>query len=362
MISINDKVSALMVFFLISASQIGVGFLGFQSIINKYAEHDGWISLIIASLGISSIIWIIYQILKNDARGDIVAIHQFTYGKWLGNFLTLLFTIYLLLLATVVLRTYIEIVQVWIFPHLNVWSFLLLVIPLIYYTISNQFRTVVGVCFLGIVYPFFLNLTLLYPLKYADVTYILPVMDHTITEIMQSSTLAVLNFMGISALLVFYPFIRGAGQSQKYAHYGNLYTTLTYLAVCLIAYVYYSQGELEEQIWPTLGLWKIIKMPFMERFEYFGIATLFFTILPNVVLFMWAATRVVHRTFGFHHKKVAVALLGILFIGCIVSVGREGVNILNDFAGKIGLVFLFIYIPILFTINFIRRKVRKHVS
>ncbi|HLR62332.1 MAG TPA: GerAB/ArcD/ProY family transporter [Lentibacillus sp.] len=362
MISRDDKVSGLMVFFLISASQIGVGYLGFQSIINKYAGHDAWISIIIAGIGISIIIWTMYQMLKNDEQGDIIAIHQLTYGKWIGNFLTLIFTIYLLLMATVVLRTYIEIVQVWMFPHLKVWAMLLLLLPLIYYTISDQFRIVVGVCFLGIVYPFFLNLTLFFPLNYADITYILPIMDHTITEIMQSSSLAVLNFMGISALLVFYPFIQESHKSQKYAHYGNFYTTGLYLAVCLIAYVFYNQSELEEVIWATLGLWKIIEMPFMERFEFFGIATLFFTILSNVVLFMWASARVIHRTFGVAHKKAAVVLLIILFIACVIFSGREGVNILNDTAGKIGLVLLFIYIPVLFVINFIRRKVRKDVS
>ncbi|WP_176446780.1 GerAB/ArcD/ProY family transporter [Lentibacillus sp. CBA3610] len=362
MISVNDKVPPLMVFFLISASQIGVGFLGFQSIINQYAGHDAWISVIVAGLGVSAIIWIMYQILKHDDKGDIIAVHQFTYGKWLGNFLTLLFIMYLLLMATVVLRTYIEIIQVWMFPHLKVWAFLLLLIPLIYYTISDQFRTVVGVCFLGIVYPFFLNLSLLYPLTYAEFTYIMPIMDHAITDIMQSSTLAVLNFMGFSALFVFYPFIRESGKSQKYAHYGNLYTTVLYVLVCLIAYVFYSQRELDEVIWPTLELWKILEMPLMERFEYFGIATMFFTILPNVVLFMWAATRTVNRAFGFQHKKVAVVLLIILYIASVISTGREGVNILNDSAGRIGLVFLFIYIPVLFIIHFIRRKVRKNVS
>lgn len=362
MISTKDKVPGLMVFFLISASQIGVGFLGFQSIINKYAGHDAWISIIVAGLGISVIIWIMYQLLKHDENGDIVAIHQFTYGKWLGNFLTLLFIMYLLLMATVVLRTYVEIIQVWMFPHLRVWAFLLLLIPLIYYTISDQFRMVVGVCFLGIVYPSILSLTLIFPLKYAEISHIRPIMDHAIVEIMQSSTLAILNFMGISALLVFYPFIRESGKSQRYAHYGNFYTTMAYVAVCLTAYVYYNQPELEEVIWPTLELWKIVELPLMERFEYFGIATLFFAILPNVVLFMWAATRVVHRTFGFGHKKAAVVLLGILYIACIISTGREGVNILNDSAGQIGLVFLFVYIPVLFIIHFIRRKVRKNVS
>ncbi|MFD1363385.1 GerAB/ArcD/ProY family transporter [Lentibacillus salinarum] len=360
MVAIKDKVSKLMVFFLISGSQIGVGFLGFQSIISQHAGHDAWMSLIISGVGVSVIIWIMYQLLKHNDEGDIVAIHQFTFGKWLGAFLTALFVLYLLFLAIVVLRTYIEIIQVWMFPHLKVWAFLLLLIPLIYYIISDQFRTVVGVCFLGIVYPFFLNLTLFFPLKYADFTHLLPVMEHSITQLMQSSSVAILNFMGFSAILVFYPFIRGAEQSQRYAHYGNLYTTVLYLAVCLIAFVYYNEGELERIVWATLGLWRIIELPFMERFEYFGIATLFFTILPNVVLLIWAATRTVHRAFGFNHKKVAVVLLGVIFIACVSYGGRQGVNILNDTAGGIGRVFLFIYVPVLFIINLLRRKVRKH--
>ncbi|TFJ94445.1 GerAB/ArcD/ProY family transporter [Lentibacillus salicampi] len=362
MISLDDKVSGLMVLFLISASQLGVGVLGFQSIINKYAGHDAWISVMIAGIAVSGVIWLMYQMLKNDEKGDIVAIHEFTYGKWLGNFLTTLFAIYLLLMAIVVLRTYIEIIQVWIFPHLKVWAFLLLLIPLFYYTISDQFRTVVGVCFLGVVYPAILNLALFFSVQYADIDNILPILDHTITELLQSSSLAVLDFMGFSALLVFYPFIREAGKSQKYAHYGNLYTTLVYTAVCLISYLYYNQSELDSVIWASLGLWKIIEMPFLERFEYFGIATLFFMILPNVVLYMWAATRTVTRTFGFDHKKVALVLLGILFITSAIFTGREGVNLLNDSASRIGLVFLFIYIPVLFVINFICRKVRKNVS
>ncbi|SFA85528.1 spore germination protein (amino acid permease) [Lentibacillus halodurans] len=362
MVSIKDKVQQLMVLFLIAASQIGVGVLGFQSIINKYAGHDAWMSVIVAGVSVSVIIWLMYKMLQHDEKGDIVAIHQFTFGKWLGGLFSIIVTLYFLLMTVVVLRTYIEIIQVWMFPHLKVWAFLLLLLPLVYYTISDQFRTVVGVCFLGVVYPAFLIFVLVFPLQYADITHILPIMDHSFKEIIQSSSLAILDFMGFSTLLVFYPFIREAKQSQKYAQYGNLYSTLLYVTICLIAYVYYNQSELEEVIWATLGLWKIIEMPFMERFEYFGIATLFFSILPNVVLYMWSSVRMLNRTFGFEHKKVAAFLSAVLFIACVIFRGREGVNILNDVTGRIGLIFLFIYIPVLFVIHFIRRKVQKNGS
>ncbi len=214
----------------------------------------------------------------------------------------MLFALYLVLMATVVLRTYVEVIQVWMFPHIDVWALLLLIIPLVYYTIAVEFRTVVGVCFLGVVYPSFLVLTLFFPIKYAEPANIMPVMDHSVVEIMQSSSLASLSFMGISALLVFYPFIRDAVKSQKFAHLANGSTMLVYLAICLVSYLYYNQMELENIIWATLELWKVIELPFMARFEYFGIATLFFSILPNVALFTWASARSLDRVFGAGHK------------------------------------------------------------
>ncbi|TRM12199.1 GerAB/ArcD/ProY family transporter [Lentibacillus cibarius] len=359
MISLKDKVSGSMVFFLITASQVGVGVLGFQSVINKYAEQDAWMSLIVAGGAVSVIIWIMYGMLSNNAEGDIAAIHEFTYGKWLGAFFTILFSAYLLLMALVVLRTYIEIIQVWMFPHVKVWALLLLIIPLIYYTTADKFRAVVGVCFLGVVYPLFLILSFLFPLRYARLTNILPVMDHSFMEIMQSSSIAILEFMGLAVLLVFYPFIREAKQSQKFAHFGNLSTTALYLLICVISYLYYDQSEMENLIWGTLNLWKIIELPFMDRFEYFGIATLFFSILPNIALFVWASARSLNRVFGFAQAKMTGILLFILFIACLISGGRQGINFLNDITGTIGLWFLFAYIPVLFFINFIRRKVQK---
>ncbi len=362
MIKVKDQVPALMVFFLIVSSQVGVGVLGFQSVINKYAGHDAWLSVIVAGLALHVIIWIMYKILYNNESGEIVAIHKFTYGKWLGAFLSTIFSVYLLLLSVIVLRTYIEIIQVWIFPHVQVWALLFLLIPLFYYIISGEFRIVVGVCFFGVVYPSFLIFTLIYPLKYSHMTYILPILDHSFTEIMQSSSLAILSFLGVGCLLVFYPFIRESRQSQKFAHIGNLSTTLLYVFICFVTYVYYNQSELQNTIWATLGMWKIIEMPFLARFEYFGIATLFFSILPNIVLFLWASTRTLHNVAGISQKKIAAILLVIVFVACVIPAGRMVINQLSDIVGNFGLLFLFGYIPVLFLINFIRRKVTKNVS
>lgn len=359
MIKEKDQVPAHMVFFLITAAQVGVGMLGFQSIINKYAGYDAWISLLIAGIGVSVVIWIMYGMLDNSNQGDIIGIHRHAFGKWIGPVFTVMFAAYLLVMAIVVLRTYVEIIQVWMFPQVKVWALLLLLLPLIYYVIYSEFRVVVGVCFLGVIYPSFLSLALFFPLKYAEVSNMMPVFDHSLIEILQSSSLSIINFMGLSTLLVYYPFIKESSASQKFAHYGNGYTTIIYTIVCIVSYLYYNQQELEEIIWATLGLWKIIELPFLARFEYFGIATLFFSILPNVVLFMWASSRTLARQFNWPRKKLTVYLLAILYIVCVLFENRASIALLNDMTGKIGIWFMFVYIPLLFVLHFFHRKIRR---
>ncbi|WP_174616253.1 GerAB/ArcD/ProY family transporter [Virgibacillus ihumii] len=362
MIKAKDTVSSLMVFFLVSASQIGVGVLGFQSVIVKYAGHDAWISVLVAGAGISVIIMIMYAMLNHDEMGDIISIHSFTLGKWVGGALSSIFSIYLLLLAIVVTRTYLEIIQVWMFPHLSIWAMLLLLLPLFFYIIVGEFRIVVGVCFFGIVYPSLLILTMFFPLQYSRMSNIMPFFDHSIIEVVQSSSLAMLSFMGFATVLVFYPFVQNAPKSQKIAQYGNLCTTLAYTIICVVSFVYYNQQELKETIWPTLGLWKIVELPILARFEYFGIATLFFSILPNIVLYTWASGRILSRQFNFAQRKITYVLLIVIFIVCILFDNRMEINLLNSISGKIGSYFLFIYIPILFLLHWIRRKVSKHAS
>ncbi|WP_099157835.1 GerAB/ArcD/ProY family transporter [Virgibacillus ndiopensis] len=361
MIKDKDQVPPLMAFFLISAAQIGVGVLSFTSVINKYAGHDAWMSIIAAGMFIHLLIWIMYKVL-NDYKGeDFASIHRSIYGKWIGAFISIVLSVYLLLLAAVVLRSYLEIIQVWMFPEVKIWALLLLIMPLIYYIISGKFRIVVGVCFLGIVYPFVLIFALIFPLKFSNITNIMPIFDHSLLEIVQSSVLAMFSFLGIGALMIYYPFIKDSRNSQKYAHYGNLYTTILYVVICFVSYIYYSQHEIKDVIWPTLGLWKIVELPFLDRFEYIGISTLFFVILPNLALYIWGSSRTLNRALHIPQKWISIFILTAVYFICIFVEGREKILQVSDFSTKIGFGLLF-YIPVLFVMHFISRKVKRNAS
>lgn len=357
-VPIQNKVSTYMVFYLIASVQVGVGILSFQSQINKHAGHDAWISVIIAGLTVHVLIWMMYVVLKG-IDGDLIDINKRLFGKVIGSLFTLIFSVYLVLGAIIVVRTYLEVVQVWMFPEIRIWSLLLLILPLVFYIISGDFRVVVGICFLGFIVPAFLMVTFFFPLQYLNMSFILPVFDHSPKDVLLSADESVLAFIGISTLMLYYPFIKEKERSQKWAYLGNLTTTLIYTMVAVVTFMYYNQQQLSSIKWPTLDIWKIIELPFVARFEYMGVSTWFLVILPNLTVFLWGASRIMYRQFHISEHKVSVVFLIIIVISCIFLQTRDELEQFTKLFSLFGRGILYVYIPTLFLTYTLLRKGKK---
>lgn len=351
------QVSPFLVFFIINSVQVGVGVLGFQPLILE-AGHDGWIAVILAALMVHGVIWILYKMIQNG-KGDLIDIHHQVFGKWLGNFFSIAVLLYFLITAITVLRSYIEVVQVWIFPDLPTWSLALPFIMLTYYVVMGGFRTVVGISYFSVILPSYLVLSFLFPLKFARWENLMPFFDVGIQPLFSASFKMMLSYIGFSVLLVFHPYVKDGANTQKWAHLGTLATTFLYLLIEIITIIYYSANQLKIITWPTLGLWKIAELPFVERFEFIGISTWLLVILPNITIFLWATSRIGKRVSGFKQKYFLFINLIILFIGCIYFDKRENIIQLNKIVSTIGKYYNFVYIPLLFIIQSIMVKARK---
>ena len=87
------QISPIFVFFLIHGAQFGAGVLGFARIIAKAAGYDGWMGVIITGIFIHILIWMMYVLLK-ETNGNLVDLHRQTFGKWLGNGISIIFMAY----------------------------------------------------------------------------------------------------------------------------------------------------------------------------------------------------------------------------------------------------------------------------
>lgn len=354
----NKKISPFLVFFVINSMQTGVGVLGFQRIIAKSAGYDGWIAIIFASICIHFVLWMMYKMLE-IADGDLISIHTFVFGKTAGKLLSSIFILYFCSLTVTTLRNFIEIVQVWMFSDLITFWFALVFLILVIYIINGGFRTITGIGLFSVILPSYIWLLFLFTIPFADFTNLLPIFNHSAKDILIASKDMSLSFIGFETLLFFYPFIKNPERSKKWSHLAIFFLTMIYLYLTILTFAYFPQEQLQKNIWPTLTMWKIIELPFVERFEYIGIANWCLIILPNTCIALWIASRLTKQLFSVKQRLSAPILAVFCLIGTSLLMTRDQINFLTNFVGQCGFYINFMYIPLLFIATLIAKKVKE---
>ncbi|WP_226617710.1 GerAB/ArcD/ProY family transporter [Cytobacillus firmus] len=355
------QVSAFFTFFLIHSSQTGVGILNFQSQVIKHAEQDAWISLIITWAATHIILYIIFKLLGGGTN-DLVAVHQYCFGKAIGSIMSVMALVYFWLASLTVLRAYIEVIQIWVYPSIKTWQLCFVFGLTFYYIISSGFRSLTGFSFWGVILPAFLFFLIYFPLMHANYIYLLPAFSHSLSELFLSSKGYALLFLGFEWILMFYPFLKSSNNRDisKWAYLGNIYTLIVYLIITLISFLYFNQEVLQHLPWPTLMMVKIVKFSFLERFEYVFIFIWLLVIISPICISLWACTRIVKRTFSIPPKAT---LLFLLIAEMIVSVYLQefkSVDYLVNFTSNVGIGFVYVYLPLLLIIKWIKSYFMKN--
>lgn len=355
----SDQISPFLVFFLIIKIQIGVGVLGFQRIIIQTAGNDAWMAVIISGAIFALGIWGMYNVLNRHDM-DLINIQKQLFGKWLGGLLNIVWILYWLMVGISVFRSYLEIVQSWVFPQINTWLVTSIFALLIYYVVSGGFRVITGICFLGIIIPSYLILTFYFPLEFTNFRNLLPIWNHSFKEIALASKQMTYSYLGVSTLMMYYPLVKNRKSSQKWAQLGNLSSVLVYLCLAILTIGYYSEAQISRYIWATLSFWGIVQMPFVERFEYIGIATWVLVLIPGVCLYIWVSARGISEYFKKikFNKIMALQLIIFVVITNLIK-GREMTNQLTDYISNIGLIIEIPYVMLLACLSAVMSRMRK---
>ncbi|MGR3775590.1 spore germination protein [Bacillus paramycoides] len=352
------QISPVFVFFLIHSAQFGAGVLGFARIIAKAAGYDGWIGVLIAGIYIHILLWMMYFLLK-ETNGNLIDLQRQTFGKWLGNGINLLFIAYFLTVSISVIRTYVEIVQVWMFPTASTFMLTLFLCLVSYYIISSGFRVITGICVISIGGTLGYLFLSLFVLKYSHWTNLLPVFTHSFSDIVKAAKLSIYSMTGFEIYLMIYPFVKNPKQSHKFAQFGALFSNLLYLFSTILAFAFFSEKQLSKTIWSQLSMTQVIQLPFIERLEYLAISAYALVIITSSLLPLWAATRGTHEIFRVKQRGVLIAFMLITLIVSQLLTNRHDINDFISNASKASFWLIYIYIPILFIIVWVKRKWKK---
>ncbi|OCA83276.1 hypothetical protein A8F94_19445 [Bacillus sp. FJAT-27225] len=355
----KNKLSPFFLFFLFPASQIGIGILNFQTRIAKGAGHDAWVSVLVVGLTLNILFMMVLVILKSSSTGDIIGLHKELFGKYIGAALNIILVVYFGLIGFSMTYAYIDITQTWAFDLVPLWELTFGICIVFYFVVTGGFRVVSGIAFWGFTIPIFLILPFTLLIPYLEIRNLMPFFSHGIKDYVVSGRESIYLFQGFENILVYFPFIKNQGKSKKWGHFGLLFTTLLYLSLTIGTFLYYTQGKLVHTLWPTLTMIKLIRFSILESYEFLFIFIFFIVITSSVSISLWSCTRILKGTF---HIKASRALIGILIAFFFLNIALEDVDYgrkLSRITVYSGIAFLYGYIPFLFVVSIIKRKLDK---
>lgn len=349
-------INAFLVMFIIHATQFGLGVAGVQRVIYKEAKQDAWISILLAGLCIQIIIWIMIKTLKKFKNKDLFQIHTQIYGTFIGKGVNLIYSLYLYSTFVTIILGYTEIVQGWVFMDIPSWIICVFLVFITIQGVSGGIRMVAGVCFLSILLSMWILFFLIPAIRYAHWDYLFPVMEATPKELLKGMIKTSYTMLGFEILFCIYPFIKEKDKTNKYAQFGVGFTTLLVATLMVLATVYFSPDQLLRSIWATLSMYKIVRLPNLERFEYVAVVLWMLVIAPNLVVYMWAATRGIKSSLGLK-QKTSLYILSCITIGISIFLNKRSIiDQFIDYVGKAGLFLVFLYPFLLYVMTFIRKN------
>ncbi|MEG6591318.1 GerAB/ArcD/ProY family transporter [Paenibacillus barengoltzii] len=353
----SSQVSAYFTWFLVHGVQTGIGMLNFQQKITRGAQQDAWVSLLGVGVLMHFVIFMLFRLMRMAEDGDIFSLHRQLFGNLMGKALSLLLFFYCVLICVGQIRPYVEVIHVWVFPDSALWQIALIILAAAAYIVSGGFRVVTGICLLCVFIPSLILPTLYFPMNLAHWNNLLPIMNHDLGDYITSAMNSLYIFLGPEFLLFYYPFLKDKRKAHKWAHLATAYTTALYLLVLFTTLGYFNMMQLERTIWPTLVLSKIIRLAFLERFDYIYIFNWLLVIFPICSISIWAAVRILHHTLKLP-RKWALWITLIVVMGVIISM-RTPVSIerMELLISHIGGFLTFGYLPLLFLIALVRQAV-----
>ncbi|WP_409273834.1 GerAB/ArcD/ProY family transporter [Neobacillus sp. SCS-31] len=361
MIAVQErhKVSPFFLFFLLHCSQIGVGVLNFQSRIADGAGQDAWVVILAVGASLNIILALGFRAIKTSSGGDLASFQLEAFGKLFGQLANTGLVFYLLLMGFLTIYNYIDVLQTFAFDRIPLWELSFGICIVIYYIVLGGFRVVTGLAFWGVLIPIIIFLPFAMLFQYFQIRNIMPIFAHGFSDYMQSAKESAFMFTGFECVFIYLPFIKNGIKSTKWAYFGLFATTMLYFALAIITFLYYTQGKLLRTQWATLTMIKVISFTVVESFEFIFIFVFFIVIVSTVCIFVWSCTRTLKITFNF---KPSRSLLGIMTAYFALNIGLEDIMFgqkLNEMVPYICLSFFYGYIPFIFLVSLIKRRLER---
>ncbi|MED2777762.1 GerAB/ArcD/ProY family transporter [Bacillus thuringiensis] len=356
----NEKsISQKQLFFMIFQSQVGIGVISLPFSVHKYTQSDGWISILIAGIGIQLLILLIWTLLWGFKGKNFYEITPIVFGKHLGKFINTIYIAYFVSIMAVLTLRFANILKKWILDYTPFSVIVLLLLVTGIYIGKNNLRVLArfytlttGLIILSITLPWFSFLTNF------QFSYLFPIGQSGLRNMIIGAHDATIAMIGFELMLGILPYAEGTyKQSLKSILVANMLVTLLYTYFTVSCYLIFSPEELRVLPEPVLYMLKAVHFQWIERLDLIFLSIWIIPISTSFVAYLYLSSTGTASIFHKGNRMHPVWYLAlIVFLICLFFPDNFKIEQFEKYTFVGGYICI-LFIPLLtLLISIVRKK------
>ncbi|WP_221563609.1 endospore germination permease [Alkalihalobacillus sp. TS-13] len=357
-----ESITKYQLIFMILLTQIGVGVLSLPFSVQQVAGSDGWISVIIAGVVVQFLIFLIWLLGRRFPDKTIFGISEQVAGKVLGKVIIFTYVLYGILVVTLILILYENIIKLWVLQSTPRWIVLILMITTCWFLVKDRIRVIARFyMFVTIFIPLLFLLTLVAFPGVMEYRYLLPVGAAGMMNILKGAHAVLISMLGFEMLLLLFPYAQANDREiLKSVSIASGVTSLLYLYLVLVSFVVFSPIELKLIPQPVLYMLKAITFQVVERIDLLFIAIWIVVVGTSLMSYALFAAIGLQQLFKQKkHSKMLYIIFPVAFVGALIPQTDLQIASFSKVVEYSSYVFIIVIPMVLLLLSIFQNQMRK---
>ncbi|KRE86573.1 hypothetical protein ASG89_11255 [Paenibacillus sp. Soil766] len=336
-------------FAFILQTQIGIAVLSFPYDLHKAAGADGWISVLVAGVGVQLLLLGYALLCQRFPRQNLYQFAPLIVGKWLGNTLNAVYILHFTFTSCLILLMEMMFVELWILPQTNPGLIIVANCIVCIYMAKENIRVIARYNVLISLLIIVMLAIMLTNFRNMDYRYLLPIGQGGFHTILLGVKSSVLSFLGFEVVLVLNSDIQAQGKSLiPPILWANGLATFFFLTMVLICYLNFNPEALDFIPQPVPYYLNGISLPFLERLDLLFLSIWLVKVTSTQISYLYSAGKglglLLHNN---EHKKVIYYLVPLVCLTGVFWRSENRIQVLEQITQFDSLIILGIPIVLL---------------
>lgn len=300
---------------------IGIGIFSYPRGVVTLVGNDAVLVTIISGLINVALLIYIEGAIKLNNYQELSLILKNNFGKVICNIILLIFTAYFIFIVAFGVRVFAAVIKMYLLNKTPIEFIIFTIILTASYHLRKGLENVIGfnesIFWIMVIPSVFL---LIFPLKEADFTNLLPVFTSSPLSFAKAIFTSVYSFAGFEAVYFLIPIMKEKKSIRKVSIHSMIFITIFYTAVVTVGLAVFTKQDLKAILYSFITLSTVIDIPgtFIER--WYGVALTLWVLFyyTTFINFYYFAADSISRIISFKDIKLLPLILSpIIYVTAI---------------------------------------------